>query len=84
LLEHVATAALHDSVHVVDPPKCYPNTRVAIIQGIIDWASGRDKEFGGKSIWWIKGFAGTGKSAIARSVAERSSNEGLLLGAFFF
>ncbi|KAF4613224.1 hypothetical protein D9613_010715 [Agrocybe pediades] len=37
LLENVATAALHDSVHVVDPPKCYPNTRVAIIQDIIDW-----------------------------------------------
>ncbi|KAF9548271.1 hypothetical protein CPC08DRAFT_591851, partial [Agrocybe pediades] len=76
--------ALHDSVHVVDPPKCYLNTRVAIIQGVIDWASGRDKEFGGKSTWWIKGCAGTGKSAIARSVAEQSSDEGLLLGAFFF
>ncbi|KAF4613271.1 hypothetical protein D9613_010716 [Agrocybe pediades] len=32
----------------------------------------------------MKGGAGAGKSAIARSVAERCSEEGLLLGAFFF
>ncbi|KAF9552545.1 hypothetical protein CPC08DRAFT_269148 [Agrocybe pediades] len=85
LLENVATAALHDSVHVVDPPKCYPNTRVAIIQNIIDWTVGKlEEELSGKPILWLKGGAGAGKSAIARSVAERCSDEGLLLGAFFF
>ncbi|KAF9553500.1 hypothetical protein CPC08DRAFT_226653 [Agrocybe pediades] len=85
LLENVATAALHDSVHVVDPPKCYPNTRVAIIQNIIDWTVGKlAEELSGKPILWLKGGAGAGKSAIARSVAERCSDEGLLLGAFFF
>ncbi|KAF4613125.1 hypothetical protein D9613_010713 [Agrocybe pediades] len=84
LLENVATAALHDSVHVVDPPKCYPNTRVAIIQNAIDWTLGTNKELSGKPILWMKGGAGAGKSAIARSVAERCSDEGLLLGTFFF
>ncbi|KAF9540106.1 hypothetical protein CPC08DRAFT_478619 [Agrocybe pediades] len=84
LLENVATAALHDSVHNVDPPKCYPNTRVAIIQNIIDWTVGTNAELSGKPILWLKGGAGAGKSAIARSVAERCSDEGLLLGAFFF
>ncbi|KAF9552542.1 hypothetical protein CPC08DRAFT_269092 [Agrocybe pediades] len=84
LLENVATAALHDSVHVVDPPKCHPNTRVAIMQCIIDWAVGMDAELSGKPILWLKGGAGAGKSAIARSVAERCSDEGLLLGTFFF
>ncbi|KAF9552518.1 hypothetical protein CPC08DRAFT_646798, partial [Agrocybe pediades] len=84
LLENVATAALHDSVHVVDPPKCHPNTRVAIIQSIIDWMLGMEKKLSGKHILWLKGGAGAGKSAIARSVAERCSDEGLLLGAFFF
>ncbi|KAF9542583.1 hypothetical protein CPC08DRAFT_439180 [Agrocybe pediades] len=84
LLENVATSALHDSVHVVDPPKCYPNTRVAIIQSIIDWTLRTNKELSGKPILWLKGGAGAGKSAIARSVAERCSEEGLLLGAFFF
>ncbi|KAF9558768.1 hypothetical protein CPC08DRAFT_548290 [Agrocybe pediades] len=84
LLEHVATAALHDSVDNVDPPKCHPNTRVAIIQNIRDWALGTDEELRGKPILWLKGAAGAGKSAIARSVAERCSNERLLLGTFFF
>ncbi|KAF9553802.1 hypothetical protein CPC08DRAFT_216323 [Agrocybe pediades] len=82
LLENVATAALHDSVHVVDPPKCYPDTRVAIIQSVIDWTSGTG--LSRKPILWLKGGAGAGKSAIARSVAERCSDEGLLLGTFFF
>ncbi|KAF9540108.1 hypothetical protein CPC08DRAFT_756270 [Agrocybe pediades] len=84
LLQKVATSALHDSVHVVDPPKCHPNTRVAIIQSIIDWGLGKDEELNGKPILWLKGAAGAGKSAIARSVAERCSDEGLLLGTFFF
>ncbi|KAF4621669.1 hypothetical protein D9613_012826 [Agrocybe pediades] len=84
LLENVAKAALHDSIHVVDPPKCHPNTRVAIIQNIHDWTLGVDAKVGSKPILWLKGGAGAGKSAIARSVAERCSDEGLLLGAFFF
>ncbi|KAF9553077.1 hypothetical protein CPC08DRAFT_246480 [Agrocybe pediades] len=84
LLENVATSALHDSVENVDPPKCHPNTRVAIIDNIRDWTSGTNEGLTGKPILWLKGGAGAGKSAIARSVAERCSGEGLLLGAFFF
>ncbi|KAF9555784.1 hypothetical protein CPC08DRAFT_120452 [Agrocybe pediades] len=84
LLENVATAALHDSVHVMDPPKCHPNTRVAIIQNIHNWTVGKAEEQSGKPILWLKGAVGAGKSAIARSVAERCSDEGLLLGTFFF
>ncbi|KAF9558771.1 hypothetical protein CPC08DRAFT_548417 [Agrocybe pediades] len=84
LLENVATSALHDSVDNVDPPKCHPNTRVAIIQNIRDWTLGEAEELSEKPILWLKGGAGAGKSAIARSMAERCSDEGLLLGAFFF
>ncbi|KAF9555779.1 hypothetical protein CPC08DRAFT_604871, partial [Agrocybe pediades] len=76
--------ALHDSVDNVDPPKCHPNTRVAIMQNVHDWAVGLDPELSGKSILWLKGGAGAGKSAIARSVAEQCLDEGLLLGTFFF
>ncbi|KAF9553260.1 hypothetical protein CPC08DRAFT_598961, partial [Agrocybe pediades] len=77
--------AMHDSRHGVDPPKCHPNTRVAIIQTIIDWAKGDlDERMNEKSIVWLNGSAGAGKSAIARSVAERCFAEGLLLGSFFF
>ncbi|KAF4612277.1 hypothetical protein D9613_003583 [Agrocybe pediades] len=84
LLENVATSALHDSVDNVDPPKCHPNTRVAIMQCISNWTLGMHQKWSGKPILWLKGAAGAGKSAIARSVAERCSDEGLLLGTFFF
>ncbi|KAF9545178.1 hypothetical protein CPC08DRAFT_769913 [Agrocybe pediades] len=86
LLQNAAPNALYDSGHVVDPPKCHPNTRVAIIQTVIDWSSGTivDEEMNVKRILWLKGGAGAGKSAIARSVAEQCSKEGLLLGTFFF
>ncbi|KAF4618759.1 hypothetical protein D9613_009756 [Agrocybe pediades] len=85
LLDNVATAAMHDSIDVVDPPKCHPNTRVAIMQSIIDWSKGvADEEINQKSMIWLNGGAGAGKSAIARSVAERCSEQGLLLGSFFF
>ncbi|KAF9537636.1 hypothetical protein CPC08DRAFT_534823 [Agrocybe pediades] len=84
LLENVATSALHDSVDNVDPPKCHPNTRVAIIENIHDWTLGKPEELSGKPILWLNGGAGAGKSAIARSVAEQCTDEGLLLGAFFF
>ncbi|KAF9553247.1 hypothetical protein CPC08DRAFT_237090 [Agrocybe pediades] len=85
LQDNVAAAAIHDSIHVVDPPKCHPNTRVAIMQSIIDWAKGvADEKINQKSMIWLNGGAGAGKSAIARSVAERSVEQSLLLGSFFF
>ncbi|KAF4612417.1 hypothetical protein D9613_004597 [Agrocybe pediades] len=84
LLEHAAPAALHDSGHVVDPPKCHPNTRVVILDTIINWTQGMSVEMSNKPLLWLKGGAGAGKSAIARSVAERCAEEGLLLGSFFF
>ncbi|KAF9539090.1 hypothetical protein CPC08DRAFT_731161 [Agrocybe pediades] len=69
LLRNVATAATHDSIDV----------------SIIDWAKGvADEEINQKSIIWLNGGAGAGKSAIARSVAERCVEQGLLLGSFFF
>ncbi|KAF9552922.1 hypothetical protein CPC08DRAFT_822590 [Agrocybe pediades] len=85
LLDNVAAAAMHDSRQDLDPPKCHPNTRVAIIQYAIDWTKGiADEQINQKSIIWLNGGAGAGKSAIARSVAERCSEQGLLLGSFFF
>ncbi|KAF4611467.1 hypothetical protein D9613_004455 [Agrocybe pediades] len=86
LLQNAAPNALYDSGHLVDPPKCHPNTRTAIIQTVIDWSLGTiaDEEMNAKAILWLKGGAGAGKSAIARSVAEQCSKQGFLLGTFFF
>ena len=80
----MAPNALHDSGHVVDPPKCYPGTRVAIIQTVIDWVSESEQANREKLLTWLAGAAGAGKSAIGRSVCERCKEEGTLLASFFF
>jgi len=84
LLDVVAPNALHDSGHIVDPPKCHPGTRIAIIQTIIDWIAGSNEDNRDKFVTWLSGAAGAGKSAIGRSVCERCKEEGTLLASFFF
>ena len=66
----------------LDAPKCHPNTRVAVIQRIIDWLIG-DIAFAAL-ILWLYGAAGAGKSAIAHSLAEICARDGWLLATFFF
>ncbi|CAA7268931.1 unnamed protein product [Cyclocybe aegerita] len=78
----VCPNAFHDSDDRPDPPKCHENTRVAIIAKIIDWIEGRiDTD---ALIFWLFGPAGSGKSAIARTLAELCEARGLLLASFFF
>jgi len=84
LLDEIAPNALHDSGHVVDPPKCHPNTRVAVIQKILDWATGLDVETKNKLIMWLSGAAGAGKSAIGRTFSEECIAQSRLLASFFF
>jgi hypothetical protein len=78
-----AHGALYDSGERFDPPKCHPNTRVAVLDRIMIWAEGgEDGEEA--QIMWMFGPVGTGKSAIAQTIAERCLAAGLLLAAFFF
>ncbi|PPQ79729.1 hypothetical protein CVT25_003296 [Psilocybe cyanescens] len=70
LQEHVAHGAFHDSGERFDPPKCHPNTRVAIIKRITEWISGLNEDTREALIMWLYGAAGAGKSAIAQSIAE--------------
>lgn len=84
LLDFVAPNALYDSGHIVDPPKCHPGTRVAIIETIMDWIAGLQEVTRRKHITWLTGGAGAGKSAIGRTVCERCAEEGALLASFFF
>ncbi|KDR74793.1 hypothetical protein GALMADRAFT_29383, partial [Galerina marginata CBS 339.88] len=76
--------AFHDSDDVHDPPKCHPNTRVAVLNKIMDWIHGADPETRNALIMWIYGPAGSGKSAIARSIAELCAKEGILVATYFF
>ena len=63
---------------------CHPATRVDLLHEIYDWA--RDPH--SKSIFWLSGWAGIGKSTISRTVAEWVAGQGGLggvdLGASFF
>lgn len=70
-----------------DYTTCLPNTRVDLLQEIYDWAQHPES----KSIFWLSGGAGTGKSTISRTVAGwldgqggPGSPGGAGLGASFF
>lgn len=60
--------ALHDSDAVSQhAPLCYDGTRKSILNEIADWANDVD----GETFFLLHGPAGTGKSTIARSIANQ-------------
>jgi hypothetical protein len=61
--------------------ECLDGTRIAILDGIKAWISSRDNE--PRSVYWLNGLAGTGKTTIAKSVAHFAADEGLLGASFF-
>ena len=58
---------------------CLDGTRRTVLDEIEQWVNDFEKP----SVYWLNGLAGTGKSAIAQTIAERMS-EGGKLGASFF
>ncbi|KDR79076.1 hypothetical protein GALMADRAFT_63922 [Galerina marginata CBS 339.88] len=80
---HIAPGAFHNSRERLeyDPPKCHPETRVAVIQAIIDWIEDGQKT---TFIKWLNGAAGVGKSAIAQKIAELCHESGCLAASFFW
>ncbi|KAF5318671.1 hypothetical protein D9619_010912 [Psilocybe cf. subviscida] len=84
LKEAVAHTAFHNSGERFDPPRCHPNTRVAVLDKIEKWTLRMDPDTRGASILWLSGAAGAGKSAIAQTLAERFHSKGLLVASFFF
>ncbi|KAK6350166.1 hypothetical protein TWF696_006410 [Orbilia brochopaga] len=60
--------------------ECLPGTRVDLLNQITEWAD--DPE--GKSMFWLVGRAGTGKSTISRTVARFLQGKGWLGASFFF
>lgn len=63
-----------------DDPLCLPNTRVKVLQQIRTWADRDD----GRYIFWLSGWAGTGKSTIARTIAREYYNKECFVASFFF
>ena len=76
-----ATGAFHDSGERFDPPKCHPNTRVAVLAEIMQWMQHIE---GSERVLWLYGSAGAGKSAIAQSIADMCAKLNLLVASFFF
>ncbi|KAJ3562076.1 hypothetical protein NP233_g9802 [Leucocoprinus birnbaumii] len=62
---------------------CYPGTRTQYINDITSWAI-TISDTQSSPVYWVKGPAGVGKSAIAQTCAEKIKDAGHLGGAFFF
>ncbi|KAJ5382563.1 hypothetical protein N7517_000474 [Penicillium concentricum] len=74
-----AKGATHDS-YDNQHSECLHGTRIDLLQEIDAWA----KSPHGKCIFWLNGMAGTGKSTISRTVANRLKQQQLLGASFFF
>ena len=76
----VAASAAFNSFENQHGPTCLEETRVELLHEITTWADGPDE----KSILWLNGIAGTGKSTIARTVARTYHDRGNLGASYLF
>ncbi|TFK66044.1 hypothetical protein BDN72DRAFT_731602, partial [Pluteus cervinus] len=72
--------ASFDSAERPDPLRCHPDTRQVVRTHFISSGDKRSLDL----LQWLFGWAGTGKSAIAQTVAEFFSTKDRLAGSFFF
>lgn len=84
LESRIAHGALYDSAERSDAPKCHPETRKAVRQDIFNWIQHGGHDNNPKRILWLSGPAGSGKTAIAGTIADECNREGLLAASFFF
>src|ERR1700687_381333 len=60
---------------------CLPKTRLDVIRAFTDWIA--DSSIDRKSVLWLQGLAGSGKSTISTTLAQ-TMRDLHRLGAFFF
>ncbi|KAJ8091666.1 hypothetical protein PM082_020901 [Marasmius tenuissimus] len=75
-----SVGASHDSEHQSRQGGCIKGTREVLLRIIYDWILGKVE----LPIFWLSGTVGTGKSAIAMTVAKRCEEEVRLVSSFFF
>ncbi|KAK7579441.1 hypothetical protein V3481_015239 [Fusarium oxysporum f. sp. vasinfectum] len=76
----IAAGASFDSQAEEHNPTCLPNTRVDLLNQISEWV----KDSNSQKLFWLNGMAGTGKSTVARTLAQSFSQSGHLGASFFF
>ena len=81
LLQHCALAAMLDSSERMNPACCHPHTRNAVIEEIMAWIEDSNPA---ASMMIMHGPAGSEKSALAQSIAERCKLRWEFLIAPFF
>ncbi|KAF9044186.1 hypothetical protein BJ165DRAFT_1479627 [Panaeolus papilionaceus] len=81
LFDHICVAA-YDNSDQVDQMKCYPGTRTLLLERLENWlaAPGNARRL----LTWLDGPMGSGKTAVARTMAERVSANNKLVGIFIF
>ena len=62
-----------------DRKGCLKGTRAAVLDEVELWT----RDFHESPVYWLNGLAGTGKSTIAQTIAERTFAEGRLGASFF-
>ncbi|KAJ6532243.1 hypothetical protein DFH09DRAFT_1044209 [Mycena vulgaris] len=77
----VALDALYNSAESFPQPRCHPETQKEMLDSLYQWAIAGTSR---RSIRWLHGPAGAGKSAIMQSLCHRLQQAGRLGGSFFF
>ncbi|KAF9234907.1 hypothetical protein BU15DRAFT_78538 [Melanogaster broomeanus] len=81
LLRASVTSAAFDAIERHPAPACLPGTRLELLARLAEWA---DNPATGQRVCWLSGVAGSGKSAIAQSIAEQYARQNRLAASFFF
>jgi hypothetical protein len=81
----IAEEAAFDAIGRDHDPLCLPGTRIDLLQDVRSWLNGDSP----KHIYWLSGWAGTGKSTVARTIAQEYiaqeyTNSQWQMGSFFF
>ena len=76
----IATEAASNSYGKRHDTLCLDGTRVGVLDEIRAWADGDTEQY----IYWLSGMAGTGKSTIARTIADKYCIQTRRGASFFF